>query len=155
MSANSAGWPLDWWRLKKRKKRPRCFGSRAVRPKKSVWCGQNTLGKKSATLFSSPNPRREIADRWAGGSGGSNRMPPSSGVRLSTPSGTVTMTASALCTCSGRSGVREAGEASSRRSSCSRRVPFCTSSIVTTRMSSPALPAEPSSRLSIATTGEW
>ena len=127
MSANSAGWPLDWWRLKKRKKRPRCFGSRAVRPKKSVWCGQNTLGKKSATLFSSPNPRREIADRWAGGSGGSNRMPPSSGVRLSTPSGTVTMTASALCT----------------------------SSIVTTRMSSPALPAEPSSRLSIATTGEW
>ena len=33
--------------------------------------------------------------------------------------------------------------------------PKCTSSIVTTRMSSPALPAEPSSRLSIATTGEW
>ena len=127
MSANSAGWPLDWWRLKKRKKRPRCFGSRAVRPKKSVWCGQNTFGKKSATLFSSPNPRREIADRWAGGSGGSNRMPPSSGVRLSTPSGTVTMTASALCT----------------------------SSIVTTRISSPALPAEPSSRDSIATTREW
>ena len=98
MSARITGRPVHACTLKKRKKLPRSDLLAAVRPKKSVVCGQKASSKKSATLLSTPKPSRSRAANLGAGRGGVNRMPPSRSGRLRTPSGTVITRALAWCT---------------------------------------------------------
>mmetsp|Transcript_5512 Transcript_5512/g.15592 ORF Transcript_5512/g.15592 Transcript_5512/m.15592 type:complete len:255 (-) Transcript_5512:516-1280(-) len=114
------------------KKSGNCPRSALAKPIRAVG-SQNTLGKTSATLSSTPKPRRSIASRLAAGSSGEKAIL----FFLRTPSGTVTRHASPVKT-------RPPATSTETRSSMyeTRRTGFsrCTSSPVASPVATLAKP---------------
>mmetsp|Transcript_41369 Transcript_41369/g.133619 ORF Transcript_41369/g.133619 Transcript_41369/m.133619 type:complete len:249 (-) Transcript_41369:381-1127(-) len=94
----SAAVPCERCRFQNMKNSPRAFAASAAvsaaggrQPKKSAPSSQKGRSKERITFSIGPNPSRSMADRFQRGSGGANLTV----LALSTPSGTVTSTASA------------------------------------------------------------